>query len=148
MSDTKVTQVSEEAKAAKSQLWKFIYWGFTGILGVLCLWAFQELNNSAKQLAGQAAEMQAIKKENQAQWLLLRENTARQQEYEVELRSTNRLFDLLVNKGKLEVGVPGAGQDETASPRVEPSMISPPREDLDSFRQRQMVEYQQRILEK
>lgn len=129
-------------KASKSLFWKVAYLLLTGILGFYLYWSFTEINSSSEANSRLESEVKSLSKENQAQWMLLRESSDKQRSLEIELEVTSRLFRMLVEQGDVKLKV-----REPADP-VTPSVSKNPRrpEELEAFRNMQMAEYEQSVM--
>jgi hypothetical protein len=126
-------------KGAKT-VWTVVEKLIFGFVIFIATWMFTTVNG----LENRVTEIESGRKENEAQWIILKQHGKTMQEQEIQIEVYKRLFEMLLDKNRITV-------DSILVPRdnepLEVFRRDPPEKTTEEFRHEQMQMNEQEVQE-
>jgi len=132
-------ETAKLTKGAKT-MWTIIEKLLFGFVIFIATWMFTTVNT----LESRVTEIEAGRKENEAQWIILKQHGKTMREQEIQIEVYQRLFKMLLDKNRISVDsilVPNEREP------VEMLRREPPEQTTEEFRHEQMQMHEQEAQE-
>jgi hypothetical protein len=132
-------ETAKLTKGAKT-VWTVIEKLTFGFVIFVATWMFTTVNG----LENRVTEIEAARKENEAQWIILKQHGKTMKEQEIQIEVYKRLFEMLLDKNRIAV-------DSILVPRdnepLEMLRREPPEQTTEEFRHEQMQMHEDEVYE-